>query len=384
MTICAICLLFELILLATTWPGEHRASHDLHDRIPLLIILAIAAITIIIAAFANRRAIDVATFIIVLVIFTAGSLWLLHRTPEPFVDVFIFQRDACDALLHRHDPYAMTFPDLYGPAGAFVYAPGLARDGRLLFGFPYMPLTLLWDFIGHVAAPDFRYANLAAVFFATGFIATTSRSRIALLAPAIFLFTPRGLYIVEQGWTEPLTLMLLAATVWCAARKSRALPIAFGLLLGSKQYCIFFVLLYPLITDWRDWKFLAKAFTTAAIVTLPFVLWNPAAFWHSAVALQFRQPFRPDSLSFAALLANYGFGRVTTTPAIATACIIAVACVWRLKRSPFAFAFAATCVYLAFFAINKQAFANYYYLVIAAGCSAIAAYPLTFRPPMVR
>ena len=57
------------------------------------------------------------------------------------------------------------------------------------------------------------------------------------------------------------------------------------------------------------------------IVTLPFFLWSPGDFWNSVVTLQFRQPFRTDSLSLLAWWAARDFStfaRAVTT--LARAC----------------------------------------------------------------
>jgi hypothetical protein len=46
---------------------------------------------------------------------------------------------------------------------------------------------------------------------------------------------------------------------------------------------------------------------------------------------------------------------------------------WRAPRTPAGFAAASALVFLVFFAFNKQAFTNYYSLVIGALCTAAAA-----------
>jgi hypothetical protein len=42
----------------------------------------------------------------------------------------------------------------------------------------------------------------------------------------------------------------------------------------------------------------------AAVITLPFFLWNPRAFWRSVVVFQFLQPLREDSLSHLVWIHN--------------------------------------------------------------------------------
>ena len=46
---------------------------------------------------------------------------------------------------------------------------------------------------------------------------------------------------------------------------------------------------------------------------------------------------------------------------------------WRAARTPAGFALGVAALFLAFFVLNKQAFANYYLFVIGALCTAVAA-----------
>jgi hypothetical protein len=109
---------------------------------------------------------------------------------------------------------------------------------------------------------------------------------------------------------------------------------------------------------------------TGAAITLPLALWDISAFLHSVAWLQFRQPFRWDALSFLTLLK-------TTTPerwvalsfAMTAAAWLVIARAGRRVSFPLAIALA----FLAFFAFNKQAFLNYYYLVLGCLCVALAA-----------
>ena len=98
------------------------------------------------------------------------GVWIIRAAPMPRVDVQVFQRDAAAALLDGRNPYAMTFPDVYHGRLPALYGPGLAADGRLNFGYPYPPLSLLLALPGHLLG-DFRYAHLLALTAAGGLIA---------------------------------------------------------------------------------------------------------------------------------------------------------------------------------------------------------------------
>jgi len=352
-------------------------------RFQLGILLA-AALTPL--ALLNRpRLRNSAIALILLTHFLLGAS-LLRHTPNPFIDVHIFQQESAAALLHGLNPYATTFTNIYGP-DAYVYAPNLMTGSRVNFGYPYPPLTLFMALPGYLLAGDHRYSQLAAITLAAALLIYARPSIISTLAALLLLFTPRVFMIVELAWTEPFVVLLLAFTLFCAARFPRLTPYALGLLIASKQYMIFAIplaaLLIPQPFRWKDYlRFILKSALVAAIVSLPLALWDPHAFTFSAVTLQLKQPFRKDSISFLAWLAWYQEPLAIKLSFLAFLAAIATIII-ALKRcppTPAGFALALAAVYLAFLALNKQAFCNYYFLVLAALCSAIAMTP---PPPQI-
>ena len=160
-----------------------------------------------------------------------------------------------------------------------------------------------------------------------------------------------------------------------------------GLLLAAKQYTIFIpplaVLLVAPRFTWRGYGMvLLKAFAVAAVVTLPLILWDPHAFLRAAVTLQLKQPLREDALSY--LLWWYWHiskeqARAMTWLPFAGVVVMLPLCLWLWPRNAGGFAGAVAITYFTFFALNRQAFCNYYFLVIGATCAAIAA--LDFSAP---
>jgi hypothetical protein len=336
------------------------------------------------------------------------GLWVLRCVPPPPVDICVFQQDACRALLHGINPYSIDFPNLYANPSK-MYDASLVANGRLLFAFPYPPLSLLLILPGYLAG-DFRLAHLAAmslagamIMFAEPGLATMRRSRksaalpplpegegkggaahsVAALAGVLFLFTPRAFFIVEAGFTEPLVVLLLTAVVVAARRRWRCLPFLFGLFLASKQYLLLAaplgMLLFsdevgatpiPLSQRLKPWLIAAA---TAGIVTLPLALWNLPAFMKSVAFLQFHQPMRADSLSYLPNLIGYTGWRPLLALPFVLAIGLIVIFLRRLPKTPSAFAAGFAFVFLVFFAINKQAFCGYYLAVIAALCLSVAA-----------
>ena len=382
-------ILLQLIILFISWPGvdlPHRGKW------PLLPFQAGVAIALLLIAISNAG-VKVAKFwfpLLVLTQFLLG-IWMVHSSPHPHIDVWVFQQEAAKELLHGHNPYAMTFPDIYHSTlpgyPQQVYGPGLVVNDRLQFGFPYPPVSLFLATIGYAIAHDHRYAQVLAIALSGALIGYSRPGLIAKLAAALLLFSPRVFFVLGRAWTEPFTIMLLAATVFLARRHSKLLPLALGLLIATKQYMIlalpisFFLLRNE--WRWRDWiDLLWKSIAIACIVTLPLALWDWHAFWKSTVTVQQLAPFRWDALSY---LVWYGFrGHLVTEPFTAAfwsslAALTALGLsLWRSPRSPAGFAASLAFISLAFFAFNKQAFCNYYFFVIGAICCAIGASVLDF------
>jgi hypothetical protein len=368
-------LAFQFSMLATHTPGIYLQLRDNRDFLPYTIGLVVSALLVGSALSRERLLGPVHVPAILLAHFFLG-VWLIHASPNPSIDVYVFQRDSSNALLHGQNPYAITFPDIYG-ASPF-YGPGVSVGGRVLYGFPYPPLSLLLALPAHVFAGDYRYSQLVAMLVAAGFMAYARPGRVGAIAGALFLFTCRVFFVLEQGWTEPFVVALLAACVFFAIRFPRPLPYLLGLFLAVKQYLVFAVpltfLVLPRPIDRQALlRFVAKAAAVGALVTLPFVIINPMAFWRDVVAWQTVQPFRAEALSYLAWWAQGHVDHPPTSLAFITAFVVLGLALWRAPRTPGGFAAAVAAVFATFFAFNKQAFCNYYFFVIGALCVAVAA-----------
>ena len=369
-------LMVQFVLLLTHSPGA-TGAHSGESHLGLFRVgVAVAGLLCAAGMWVGdrwRRPVILA----LLLVHTLLGVWVLRAAPNPGVDVALFQRESADALLRGDNPYAITFTDPYADSSRF-YGPGVSVNGRLQFGYPYPPLGLLLTTPAHVLG-DFRYAHLAAMTLAGALVAFVQPGRIAFAAAALLLFTPRGFFVLEAGWTEPLAVLFLAATVFCLCRSLRSVPLSVGLLLASKQYLVLALLAAPLPDARRRTWFVAAA--VASAVTLPLALWDLPAFVQSTVVLQFRQPFRDDALSYLVPLARLTGSYLSAWVALGLAAMAGLFAARRLPRTPAAFAAGAALIFFVFFAFNKQAFCNYYHLVIGALCCAAGASPdLKMRP----
>lgn len=309
--------------------------------------------------------------------FLVLGIWILRVVPHPFMDPWEAQVSGLKNFCASKNPYDAPFPDIYNhPPG---YSPGtVVKDGMVHLGFPYPPLMLLMDLPGHVIFGDFRYSNLFAMIGAAAFLGYARRGMIAPLAALLFLTTPRTLFILESGFTEPATALLAGATVFASVRKWRWTPVLLGLLFASKQYLVI-VAPCALLMIPRPWtmrtvgRWVAIAVATGLAVSLPIILPFLKDFVRCTIEPIAKAHFRYDALSYLALYAKVK--GVTPNPLIGFAlAVLALPLVlWRSPRSVAGFAAGSSLVLLLFFAFSKGAFANYYYLIIALLCAACAA-----------
>ncbi len=329
-------------------------------------------------ALARRPALGAYQGPAMVLLFALAGWWMIRASYPPQIDVFIFQQESSRALAHGQNPYALTFPNIY--RNMQFYGPGIADERTVFIGFPYLPLSLLLAFPGWLIAGDFRVAQLAACAITAAAFTGLAPGRLPLLATAVLLFTPRMFFVLEQGWTEPFGVALLALVTLAATRRSRWLPLALGLLLAWKQYTVLFLplaaLLVPRPFHWRAYaRLVLPAIAVAAAITLPFFLWNPAAFWKSVVLAQFAQPFRMEALSLPAWwVVEESHPEFNVLPWMLAGTVAAmVAVLARGRRGPAAFVTGSALVYAVFIALSKQSFCNYWWFVLGCICCALAA-----------
>ena len=208
-------------------------------------------------------------------------------TRDPQTDVFTFQQLGARALIHGASPYAIRMPNLYPPTTPF-YGPGVV-DGAtntLNIGLPYPPASLMLVLPGYLLAGDVRVADAVAIALAAALIVAARPSRWSGVAAAAFLLTPNVFFLVYSSWTEALMALTFSAVMYCALRRPTALPYALGAFFATKQTSVLAAPLVWLLVDGPDRSrryaiLMAQAAGVAAVLTVPFFLWTPAAFWRS-------------------------------------------------------------------------------------------------------
>ena len=308
----------------------------------------------------------------------------LLRSAPAHIDVAVFLRDGAVAVLHGHNPYSMTFPNIYPqPLSDLFYGQGVVINGRITYGFPYLPVSLLVAIPGQLLG-DVRYSQLIAMLVTALVLRRLASDRVGRAAAVLGVAAPAAIPMLTGAWTEPTLVALLACLVLALERRRHAfVAVLLGLFLVSKQYVVIAIPVIWLIRQWLTRRVIFIGVGVAAAVTLAFFLVDPAAFWKAIVQYQLIQPFRADSVSLLVSSVNtFGWPPPWTygvLPLVGGG-LTAVALALRAPRTPAAFAAAVGLTLLVTILLSKQAFMNYYFLVSGAFLIAAVAWPTQPEP----
>jgi hypothetical protein len=292
-----------------------------------------------------------------------ASLVFLVSYPGNFNDVYTFQRDCNQALLHGVNPYTVSHANLYNAAeAARIYAPGIVWGGRVHAGYSYPPAALLFTIPGYLLG-DVRYAQVLAVILSALLLVRIQANWAAIGAACVLLLSPISFWMEMGSWIEPFVLLALTLTVYAAVRRRWWLPLALGVFLVSKQFAVVaipFVFFLQSLGLKQNLKCIGKTAAVAIFITAPLALWNLRSFIEDTVLLILRIPPRAGSLSLDAFMhipAPVMYGAVV--------CAI-IFCLLAAARTPAMFAAGFAFVLLIWMFLNKQAFSNYYFLIAHA------------------
>ena len=373
-------LVIQFTLLFARLPGRHLrpflwVEHDLLAAVYPVGCMLAALLTV--SLVLRRPLLGQATFPVIVTLFGVASVWMLWASPQPLIDVFHLHRESAAAMLRGRTPYDLHLPNFYGHT--LFFGPGFATPTSIDTGSPYPPLSVVLTSLATYSLGDPRIA-LAAAILGGALLIDQLGGRAARLSALLYLSTPRRFLVLELGWTEPLMVALLAATLLLAQRRSRWLTVGFAGLLGIKQFSVVLLPLTPLLVGelrpGRVFRLVLGAVFLVALTAVPFVLWDPHAFLRSTVTFHLSQPFRPDSLNLAAFWASVTDRTPPTT--VPMLVLTGLAILWALRRcrlTPAGFAAGGALVLFALFAWSKQAHCNYYDLVIGFLACAIALAP---------
>ncbi len=287
--------------------------------------------------------------------------WMIAASPAPRIDVWQLDQQAAAALLHGRPVYAHG---ALGAVDSFTHA-------RTIDAYDYPPLTLFLSTAAFAVTRETRWAQLAAIL-AGGVLLrllarrtqrTTEQATLGDLLMACLLFHPRGLFVLEQAWGEPLALPFLGAFALAAtARRWRLAAVMLGLLCALKQHFLMYLPALALVPG-IGVPGVAIALGTLVATYAPYALSTASLrdLWTNLVVHHLGNPFRPDSLSLPGMLASAGIALPAGLGFASAAASLGVLR-W-IPRALGPLLLASSLSFLLFYVLGRQAFCNYYYLL---------------------
>lgn len=279
-------------------------------------------------------------------------IFILFSSPRPLIDVFDIQQAAPRVLISGQNPYSVSFKTWEGiDYDVFTYGPAV-----VLLDLP--AVLLLND-------PRFTmvFAEMGTAFLL--FLILKKKNTlfpVAEIIPLIFLYQPRAVFTIEQAWVDPLLVFILTIFVYLLYFRKRLIlsSIILGLSLSIKQYSIL-LLPFLLKSRWYNFKQLIISFASAAIIVVPFMVWNFKDFVNDVILFNLKIAPRYDSNSLNSLLHRSLNVDIPPYFIILLVLILFVLLLKRLIDRPYLIFLAGAILTLGVFLLYKLAFLHYYY-----------------------
>jgi len=301
-------------------------------------------------------------FAVLLLAYTAVAIGDL-ATIDVLTDVQVLLEDGIDAALAGTSPYGITVPNLFNEVDTErFYGPGVVENGRVMFGYPYLPAPLLLDIPAHLLG-EVRWMHLVAIVGAGAVAWHLTSDALGRACAVLVVVNPLSTTVLMAYWVEPVLVFLMALSVWGVARGHRWTGVALGLFFASKQYAISYVPALWSVARSSGWRTVWTAVAVGGVVVGAFVVWDPGAFVHSVIEFHLKQPFRPDSISLLPglddLVGPLPEWLLAASPLVGLVVSILVAL--RSKPGSTAFALGVGLSLLVTVLLSKQAHLNYYF-----------------------
>lgn len=290
------------------------------------------------------------------------------------IDVQQFLEGALDALLEGTSPYSITITPAYSAEELQEYFPdGPVEDGRIPYGFPYLPAALLLDLPAHLLG-EVRWMHVLCLCISSltaWKLATDRPGRIAALSIGV---SPVAALVLVHYWIEPVLVMLLTVGMAGMVRGRRGWTgLALGMLFASKQYAVSFVPVLWSVGRRTGWSTVLLAAAAGTAVAGVFFVWDPGAFIRSTIDFPFLLGVRSDSVSLLPQLHTSSWGPLPSwafvlspLAGVLTGGVVA----WRTRPGATAVCLGVGLSLLVTFLLAKQAFVNYY---LVAGVALLLA-----------
>lgn len=286
-------------------------------------------------------------------------LWFLlpRALPAPPIDVYDFHQRAATQLISGVNPYSVNLGTLtyFSKPSGYQYPPGNLYPVGLA----------VW------LGGDVRYGQALLMVVTAVLLWLTARRRLgdrsAEMLSLLFLYHPRGIFVLDHSFTETILIAPLALFVFLLVyrRLTWLAALVFGFFVSLKPYLVFLPLPWLMIE--RRPRYLILGAVGALAPMLPFLMMDfVGTIYNGFFFVLLHGPFRTDSLSVTSLLFELCHCRVPVAGwSLLVGVVATTLTFWFLRKkvSLVAFLYAAVVVMFSIFFLGSIGMGGYYYLV---------------------
>jgi hypothetical protein len=310
----------------------------------------------------NLRPAHLSKFVwLVMAVSLLEMIFVIALDPEPGIDVYELHTSAAHNLGSAQSPYRNLGVENTSP---------FAGSDQTIDGYPYPPAALLPFAVGSWLgdpriAPSLAWLGLIGLLFRR--VARARQPDAAGVGLSILMASQPGwIFVIDQSWTEPLTLALIGAAALSWQTRPLASAALLGLAIASKQYMVLLLpaALFVLFAEQKRSRILAWMLGSAGMISAPFLLMDAPGVWSSTIEFHLSTPPRSDSSNLVGLLRQFDIDwALPGWFGLIVAALVAYLIVLR-QRNLAGFALASAVGLSLFFFLASQAFANYWLLVV--------------------
>ncbi|PUA80601.1 hypothetical protein [Nocardioides currus] len=311
---------------------------------------------------------------------------VLMRSMPVVSDVQALLDGGADALLGGTSPYAITVPGVYDSGHDWIYGPGVLVDGRITYGYPYLPIPLLVVVPAYLLG-DVRIAVVLAMVVSAVLVRRLADDRLGRVAAVLLLVMPVSWATSLSYWIEPILLLFVVCLAHALQRGTNRAAFWFGCFLASKQYAVVHLPYLWMLARASGRRAVLVALAVPAVLCSVFFLWDPRAFLHSAVEFHLKQPLRYDTVTLTPALqdvlgdgATFLLGPYGFVLGAAASALVA----WRCRPGAATFAAGIGLSLAVSVLFSKQGHPNYWDLIGGALLVAVVTYRESPRTPQPR
>lgn len=277
-------------------------------------------------------------------------------SPSPRIDVFTILTEASQHLLNGINPYLMTYPDIYN--GEYNYEPNLI----------YWPFPIFLNAISFFAFGDIRFILSLLVIVSSLLIWKKNYIHSLYL-----LFFPVTIFVIEQAWLESILLpIIILLHNFLKKRKIFLAAVCLGIGCATKQFMIVpaifsFYFILKNYSKKEAFQYFLISFTIGLGIMLPFLILDANSFLKYTISNILNYNLRLDTLSWNAYLAKFHNIQITSLVNIIIYLVgLMTPFLIFFKKKYLHSDLVATqiLVFLVLFLFGKQAFCNYYFLLV--------------------